>query len=392
MIRSANDVYSTNAQASRPTMMKSNYRLAVSEEEAPAYSRTSTGDFGNRLPSLDGFRAISISLVLLTHFAVGMNIHRDLYYGDLGVRCFFVISGFLITHLLLKEEAETGAISLRLFYARRFLRIVPVYLLFISCLALLTTVATTHLTTCDFITSLTYTKDFGCREFIDNPLWSLSVEEQFYLIWPLVLLRCSPKNRMMVALGLIGICPIVRIASYLSLIPGNRSYSPFTNADMLMFGCMAALLLRRDEQGFLRSLKICPMIGRLNATLLIVTPILLERHFLLAFLTVPFAWTAEAIGFAYLICSYAFVPTGIGFRLLNSPPARFVGVISYSIYIWHEPFFTPPQYFGIAAFPLLQLPMNAICVFVVSTLSYCGLERPLARLRNRLHVKPRLAC
>jgi peptidoglycan/LPS O-acetylase OafA/YrhL len=350
----------------------------VASEKSPGMSLSASAD---RLPSLDGFRAISIVAVLISHLGDSLNIQYITPAGNVGVRCFFVISGFLITYLLLCEEAEAGAISLKSFYARRIVRIVPVYLLFIAFLALLTQAGWINLTTGDFIKSLTFTKDFGSGQWVDGHLWSLSVEEQFYMLWPPVLIACSSKRRLQVALVLIIICPCLRIVFYLS--GWQSAYSPFTNADMLMFGCLAAMLLTQYEEPILRGLQIYTTAGRLIALCLIILTITLELNFMLGFLTVPFAWTAEAIGLAYLICSYTFVPRGIGFYLLNTFAARFIGVISYSLYIWQQPFLAHPGDYALTNFPLFRFPLNILSVFVVASLSYYGLERPLVSLRHR---------
>jgi peptidoglycan/LPS O-acetylase OafA/YrhL len=339
-----------------------------------------------RLPSLDGFRAISVLLVMTNHLFRSMNMEIDDHAGDLGVRCFFVISGFLITYLFLKEEAATGAISLHLFYARRALRIVPVYIAFIGFLFLLSYTSRAHFTPCQWLTSLTFTKDFGCRSWNDAHLWSLSVEEQFYLLWPLVLAGCNPRSRMMIAFGLICVCPAARIVYHFSSFPLEAAYSPLTNADMLMYGCLAAMLLNGYASGFLRVLGIAPALGRFFAFCLILIPIMLERNFVAGFLTVPFASSVEALALAYLICSYALVRSGLGFWLLNSASARFVGVISYSLYIWHLPFFNSLNNYVDTNLSLFVFPINVVSVFVVATVSYFGLERPLTSLRYRLRA------
>jgi peptidoglycan/LPS O-acetylase OafA/YrhL len=335
-----------------------------------------------RLPSLDGFRAVSIALVLASHAASTLHQPRNLYVGDLGVRCFFVISGFIITHLLLEEEKKTGGISLRLFYARRCLRIMPVYFLFVLCLAIINATTSLHLPLCNFATALTYTKDFACGQWIDGHLWSLSVEEQFYLLWPLILVTAAPKQRMIVAIALICICPLFRVAYYVSGVSG--AFSLFTNADALMFGCVAATLLHRHRPAMVAALEFWPTVGRVVALCLIAVPIFVEAHFWLGFLTVPFARTAECVGLTYLIVSYTFVPVGIGYRVLNLSPMRFLGVISYSLYIWQQPFFSRPSEYGLENVPLLELPWNVMAAFAVANLSYFSFERPLVRLRHRL--------
>lgn len=349
----------------------------VEEEKLPRRS-------ADRLPSLDGFRAVSIVLVLISHLSYAAKVSLPyLDYGDLGVRCFFVISGFLITFLFLREESLTGSISLWLFYSRRFLRIVPVYVTFVAFVALLGLVAGFRVPTCNWVTTLTYTKDFGCAQWIDGHLWSLSVEEQFYLFWPLVLISFGPKARMSFALALICICPIVRIAYY--VLRADGYYSPFTNADTLMFGCAAAMLLNRYGAEMRRALNLHSTAGRLLGILIIAVPQYLSVNFKLGILTVPFAWSMQALGVVYLILSYVVVPNGFGYSFLNAKPVRFVGIISYSLYIWQQPFFMHPEDYHIGDLPMFRFPMNAACAFVVATCSWYCLERPLAAFRRRLH-------
>ena len=115
-----------------------------------------------RLPSLDGLRAVSIVLVLAWHVTSRDRVPGTgfitYYYGTLGVQIFFVISGFLITWLLLAEEARIGSVSLKSFYARRALRILPVQFAYFSVLVLLTVMTDFHLSTCQVLTTITYTK------------------------------------------------------------------------------------------------------------------------------------------------------------------------------------------------------------------------------------------
>ena len=134
------------------------------------------------IPSLDGLRALSIFLVLAGHANPGVQYSHafkiGIDYANLGVRVFFVISGFLITSLLLKEQARTGGISLKLFYIRRGLRILPAFLLFIGCVVLLSHFGVTRVPGWSWFYVLTYTVNFA--PFPPFPwvlihLWSLSV-------------------------------------------------------------------------------------------------------------------------------------------------------------------------------------------------------------------------
>src|SRR5262249_48485856 len=124
--------------------------------------------------------------------------------GPLGVTIFFVLSGFLITLLLVREEIAGGEISLRAFYARRALRILPVYAAYVAALVVISHTTAVDLSGCEWTTTLTFTKNFACGQWVDGHLWSLSVEEQFYLFWPIAL-ACLPQRRRLwlVAAGIL---------------------------------------------------------------------------------------------------------------------------------------------------------------------------------------------
>lgn len=157
-----------------------------------------------RIPCLDGLRAISILLVLGFHasgtegFPSSEWLRSLLRHGGVGVDVFFVISGFLITLLLFREQDRTGRISLCKFYIRRSLRILPAMFAYLAFVALLQAMGIASLSTIDWVVALTYTANFhGTFSHSAQPiehLWSLSVEEHFYLIWPPILVLLGTKR------------------------------------------------------------------------------------------------------------------------------------------------------------------------------------------------------
>ena len=141
-------------------------------------------------PSLDGLRAFSIVLVLIAHVSLQYPWLRRFveHVGNYGVRIFFVISGFLITGLLLKELTKTGRISLKSFYIRRTLRIFPAFYVYVLTVVILAWAGILILLPGDLLHAVTYTMNYHMvRSWWLNHMWSLSVEEQFYLLWPTVL-------------------------------------------------------------------------------------------------------------------------------------------------------------------------------------------------------------
>ncbi len=143
-------------------------------------------------PSLNGLRSVSIVLVLFDHFAFNSIYkfqYKFLVVGHLGVYVFFVISGFLITTLLLKEKVATGTISLRYFYKRRFLRILPLVYLFLAVLLLLNQVFHLNISLLGFLGPILFLVNIGLfhNNWYTSHFWSLAYEEQFYLVFPFIL-------------------------------------------------------------------------------------------------------------------------------------------------------------------------------------------------------------
>src|ERR1700722_8365542 len=177
-------------------------------------------DSGGRIASLDGLRAISIALVVGYHAinaATQVKSHRDyvgpwehLFNGGLGVSIFFVISGFLITHLLLREMKKSGTISLKDFYIRRTFRIWPAFFFYLGIIVLLYWMHLIGIARRGVVAAGAFVYNYVPH--VGNPLvahsWSLSVEEQFYLFWPVVLLALGSRRATVIALIIVLVCPM----------------------------------------------------------------------------------------------------------------------------------------------------------------------------------------
>ena len=177
-----------------------------------------------RLPSLDGVRAVAIGLVILGH-ELGYDSRRQVGdFANLGVRCFFVLSGFLITTLLLEEFRENGRVSLRNFYARRTLRIFPAFYFFLFVVFVLMKRGwVAPIGASSWIHAATYTMDylgFHDRAWDLGHLWSLAVEEQFYLIWPAALVLLRPRRALWSAFAVILVVPLIRWCTW-KYFPGR---------------------------------------------------------------------------------------------------------------------------------------------------------------------------
>jgi peptidoglycan/LPS O-acetylase OafA/YrhL len=165
-------------------------------------------------------------------------------FGDLGVRTFFVISGFLITTLLLGEYEKRGRISLVDFYIRRVYRIFPAFYVYLAVLLIIAAVGWISLPPADVAFAATYTMNFHAeRTWWLGHLWSLAVEEQFYLVWPLALSLLRPRRALWFAIGGIIAAPVLRCAAWVvwpSIRPLTDQAFPFV-FDALATGCVLAL-------------------------------------------------------------------------------------------------------------------------------------------------------
>ena len=351
-----------------------------------------------RIPSLDGLRAISIFLVVALHTLQRYSLHhvvsypwRAVFNGGLGVSIFFVISGYLITSLLLKEYEGTGSVSLRGFFLKRAFRILPPIVFYLAVLIVLASIGRLTLYTRDVVSALLFFHDYRpfAKSWALEHFWSLSVEEQFYLVWPFLLLFCLRRRVVhgrryaaRVAFAVIAISPAVRLLALLSHNPYLHNASGFhMHADMLAFGCLAALL--QGTGRFERVYGAVTRVAWLPPLLLLVSSYLdvrLENRW-----TGPAGETIDGflITFFLLWCTRN-ANTLFG-RLLNAAPIVRLGVLSYSIYLWQTLFlhssnretFRGAEWVG-------RPPWNWIAILIVAEISYYGVEKPWLRMRNAL--------
>ncbi len=339
-----------------------------------------------RIPSLDGLRALSIALVMFAHlndtrgFISSAEVERW-QLGNLGVRVFFVISGFLITTLLLEESDRTGTISLGGFYMRRFFRIFPAFYVLCAVLFVLDAAGVIALHPGDLLTAATYTINYHHdRAWYVGHVWSLSVEEQFYLLWPAILLIAGIRRGLGVAAAMVFIAPLLRIGLGLfpAFRPGIGETFP-TVADSLATGCLLAGLGPR----LARSARWRALIeGRAWWLALIAIAVFARNPFTkVAWL---FGETILNVSIAVVIARVITRPNDRFGRLLNTAPLVWIGTLSYSLYLWQQPFLNRH-----AASVMQAFPLNLILAVAVAHASYFLVERPFLRLRQRIERRER---
>jgi peptidoglycan/LPS O-acetylase OafA/YrhL len=344
----------------------------------------------HHIPSLDGIRAISILMVLYGHltgtrgFPNGMDSTLGDALGDiahLGVLVFFVISGFLITSLLMSEREKTGTISLGKFYLRRVLRIFPAFYALVFALLAATWLGWIDLTGGDFAYALTYTVNY----YPDHPwqighLWSLSIEEQFYLLWPLGLLVLRQRRALVLALFAILAGPVVRagIREWIfhvdpSMPLADMSIFP-AMCDYLATGCALALM----RPWLLKQSWYLRLTGSRWLVLAIPLVLLINRESGYTLVELVFSPVMN-VCIALLIESSTRHTSSLAGRFLNWKPVAALGVLSYSLYLWQQPFLNRHSDAWINAFP-----QNLAFAFGCALLSYLLIERAFLGLRKRL--------
>lgn len=342
----------------------------------------------SRIDGLDGLRAVSIGIVLIGHGAQSAGapalIQPLREMGIVGVELFFTISGFIITWLLLREQARSGGIDLRAFWIRRALRIVPPLAAAALGIALAAAAGLISWSWPSFFGALTLTKNTPLLpgDWFFGHIWSLSLEEQFYLLWPLVFAFALAHTRVRTALGalilgsvLITPLTVVHLKPLQNILP----YLPHLAA-----GCLLAMALQATQRPrWLTAWIALPRRGLALAILSIVTLLVawlrgrdLDDHvsWLPAYaVLVPLT--------ALLIVAEIALPDGRLRRVLAAPPLLWLGRISYSLYLWQQLFLGPADAYRHASL-LHTWPYNLIAAVACGALGYYGIERPAARLKQ----------
>jgi len=347
----------------------------------------------SHLPSLDGMRAVSILFVLIAHGSVACGHETKFlnYLGQLGVSTFFVISGMLITWLMIRERDATGTFSLSNFYIRRFLRIIPVFWLLILTVTVL---KMTHIVTIgwvDILRALTFTHNYPLSwqrsvyyAWWLSHTWSLSLEEQFYFVWPSLffLLPRRVVPRLAAVLALSG--PILRLVNYyfLPMLRGAENGGFQTRIDILMAGCASAFLLESPVwRERIRKIPTLPVLAATTAFLLVVDPLLstgFPEHSRPAAIIKTIFPTLEGVAIAVTLLVVVAGKRGLAFQALNLRAATHFGQLSYSLYIWQQLFLVPGSITSV-----FSLLWRLVAAYLTAFCSFNFFEQPFLNLRKR---------
>jgi peptidoglycan/LPS O-acetylase OafA/YrhL len=341
---------------------------------------------GRNLPALDAVRAAGAFLVIAFHFGFSS------IPGPTGVLIFYVLSGFLITWLLLREHGQTGSVSLKGFYIRRALRIFPAFYFYWVAVMALRLALDKPIDWGQAVSSFFYVNNYYqglAGDHLRSPLshtWSLAVEEQFYLLWPLgflLVLRSRRGPALWLPAAIIGVWIYRSILHAGFKVSSVYIYEGFeARADHLLVGCLLAFALRRGWwTGFWRAccghpaLALLPIAG-LGLSTLAHQRLGNDYRFLAAFVLDPLL---VAVLLAQLI-AFSDSPW---WSWLNARWLRYLGTISYSTYLWQQPILDPVRRL-LDGWPMASQLMVALAlIYGVATGSYYLIEKPFLRLKER---------
>lgn len=353
------------------------------------------------VPTLDGWRAVAIVTVMLQHSsdqiasALGswidpvMNVfHQN---GRFGVYIFFAISGYLITTLLLDELDRNGEVRLASFYLRRAFRILPPLFVVLAVFGVLGIADVIPMPPGRWLSALLFTENYSPSRgtWYLGHVWSLAVEEHFYLLWPAILVLLKPRWALRVAFALIAAVALWRlvdlsfgVTSGLGLRFDDRTDTQF---DGLLWGCVLAIVCRRAVYrerfaaltrgwfwwGWFVAL-VASQVVNLDA------PALFSMQL-----------AARPILIALLVIGTVVIPARRLAAMLELPVLRWLGRISYSLYLWQQLFLVWDG-FEVDELAWVQwFPMNVAAAILMAVLSYRFVERPTIAIGRRLSAQVR---
>ncbi len=352
-----------------------------------------------RTKGFDGLRCFSILFVIIGHAQilslstfhpyVQHNVSY-LFSGGAGVNIFFTLSGFLITSLLLHEKKSTGRINIKYFFIRRFLRLLPPIIPFFIAIAAFMSLGYIRETYLGLAVSITYLYNFipKAKLFYSAELshtWSLAVEEQFYLTWPFIIKFFRDRTKYLLATStiLLCACSIFVLPTITTTINGKcylldqiffiKKWT-IPAIGPIILGCVAALIYTNNNSA------VSQLFTQKRAGLVTLI-VLLSPLYLIGNLT-PTISLAFSSGVALSLIWICCNQQSIIVKFLEFKPIRYIGLISYGLYIWQGFFVRSGQTF-LPKIWLHNLPYNIPLTFVTAIISYELMEKRVMRLKER---------
>jgi peptidoglycan/LPS O-acetylase OafA/YrhL len=338
------------------------------------------------IKALDGVRAVAVLAVVFFHLGL-------FPVGWIGVQTFFVLSGYLITGILLTAKSANFSVYLRRFYWRRSLRIFPLYFTYLGMAALI--FAGPFML--DWPWLVTYTANFARLREADlsapfTHLWSLAVEEQFYLVWPVVVFFLNTGSLRKLVIAVLCLAPLSRLVVYCVFYDSSQDWLgrtiyglPTSQSDAFAAGAMLVLFEVKHATRWFWILA--------GLTLVCGAVVLTHQH--LAYhsaLKWSFGYAMFLLKDAGFVWAYSLLNIasafGIAWAIERSPalftafPMRRIGIVSYGIYVYHLPLLILSGTFA-AALGIFMVPIYLLITYVIAEISYRYLETPFLCLKDR---------
>jgi peptidoglycan/LPS O-acetylase OafA/YrhL len=353
-----------------------------------AHARPTSTKSASYIPTLDGWRAIAILLVMFDHAGDSLSNflhwlngshlpHTLLHRGQMGVYIFFGLSGYLITTRLLAEHASRGSISLSQFYLRRLFRVFPpmwTYLLVAGVLAFFSLIpvrADQWVSAATFLTNY-----YADRGWYLGHFWSLCVEEHFYLLWPAALVLLGTRRALVAALAVTVAMPVWRYIVVNTGITGYES-NLFSRTDLvldtLLLGSAAAILMA--YAGFRDLIQRLPAAAFYAVAAGVAVTIALRGDLM------RLPQSSLLVLLMLITITHAGSLAG---RFLENPVMRWIGRLSYSLYVWQQLFLVWAGWETTTLGRFQTFPLNIVASFACAVASYYLVEKPLVNIGHRI--------
>ena len=334
---------------------------------------------GSNIPGLDGLRAISILLVMLSHSGL-----QHVVPGVFGVTIFFFISGFLITSLLIAEHEATKAISIKRFYLRRILRLYPPLLIYIVAMSAVWVAHGSPLDLTGLFGALFYFANYLYALWPEHlsiygaHLWSLSVEEHFYLFFPLLFAIGFGRNTVALC-SLIAVALVIRLtAAHLGATETYTSVATECRFDTILAGCFTAIVLNKPTSDQLIRFAVHPVTVVIALFAVLSTFVIRDTYF-----RQTFRFTIQNIALIPLVLAAVVTPRYLTVkRILNFQPVKWIGVLSYSLYLWHFAMFDLAKATLGEGPEIVRYGVGWLLAFCIAVAIYVLVERPMFKLRR----------
>jgi peptidoglycan/LPS O-acetylase OafA/YrhL len=334
---------------------------------------------GSNIPGLDGLRAISILLVMLSHSGL-----QNVVPGVFGVTIFFFISGFLITSLLVAEHKATNTVSIKRFYLRRILRLYPPLLTYVIVISAIWAVRGFSIDFIGLFGALFYFANYLYAIWPEHVvvygahLWSLSVEEHFYLFFPLLFVLGIGRNSTALCLLILVATAVRVIGTHFGATETYTSVATECRYDTILTGCLTAIAVNSPGSYRLIRFAAHPIVVIIALCVILSTFVVRDPTF-----RQTFRFTIQNIALVPLVLSAVFTSRYLTAKaILNWKPVKWIGVLSYSLYLWHFTLFDFAKAGLDGAPAVVQYSIGWLLAFCVAIAIYFLVERPLFRLRR----------